>query len=62
MKTLRDLKPGEERYKHFYSKNEHLYRVRYDYRAADCELFTTVQASLPICREKRDEWLKNGRW
>lgn len=32
-------------------------RVQYDYRTADGELFSIVQASLKMCRRKRDEWL-----
>lgn len=33
---------------------------QYDYRhEADGELFSTVAPTLEICRERRDEWLKN---
>lgn len=30
---------------------------QYDYRHTDGELFTTVEPSLEICRERRDEWI-----
>lgn len=33
---------------------------QYDYRSeADGELFSTVAPTLEICRQRRDEWLKN---
>lgn len=32
---------------------------QYDYRHEDGELFATVAPTLEICRERRDEWLKN---
>ena len=30
---------------------------QYDYRHTDGELFSTLQATLELCREKRDKWL-----
>lgn len=32
--------------------------VQFDYRHTDGELFSTCAPTLEICRERRDEWLK----
>lgn len=33
----------------------------YDYRDDDGELFSTTAATLEVCRQKRDEWLKRNK-
>jgi hypothetical protein len=52
-------KAGEEKYTKcilgaFYGK---IY-YQYDYRHPDGELFSTLQETLELCREKRDKWLQ----
>lgn len=48
---------GEERYERFYSKAVRGYRVQYDYRTPDGELFSCVAKTLEAARTRRDEWL-----
>ena len=56
-------KAGQENYVYFnlmppLRKNSRY--CQYDYRhEEDGELFSTVASTLEICRERRDEWLKN---
>lgn len=58
---------GEEKSCFFRATNGKAY-VQYDYRDLDGELFSTVQKTLPQCREARDKWLnakhakKNECW
>lgn len=33
--------------------------IQYDYRHTNGKLFSTVAKTLEICRQRRDEWLKN---
>ncbi len=34
---------------------------QYDYRDVDGELFSTVGNTLELCRNRRDEWIKNKK-
>lgn len=58
------LQPCEEQYERYYarvlhSRNYHDdgYRVQYDYRDSDGELFTCVKRTVIECRQERDYWL-----
>jgi len=49
--------PGEERYERFYSPTLRAYRVQYDYRTPDGELFSCIAPTLEACRQRRERWL-----
>lgn len=55
---------GQEKYVYFNLTPRPRKRGRYcqyDYRHTDGELFSTVAPTLEICRERRDEWLKQKK-
>jgi hypothetical protein len=49
--------PGEERYERFYSPILRDYRLQYDYRTPDGELFSCVGPTLEVCRERCRRWV-----
>lgn len=50
--------PGHEHFEDFKSITGNL-AVQYDYRTPSGELFSTVARTLEICRQRRDEWIKD---
>lgn len=49
---------GEEHYETFHTRRGRGPLYQYDYRTPDGALFSTVAFSLSICRDRRDQWLK----
>ena len=52
---------GQEQYEEYYNRITKTWRVSYDYRTLDGELFATDEKTLEECRRKRDEWLANRK-
>lgn len=58
MSASAKVKPGEEAFENFCSYMDGRDYVQYDYGDTDGELFSTIERTLEIARERRDEWLK----
>ena len=50
---------GTEHYEPFIAR--HVSFIQYDYRHTNGNLFSTIATSLEICRQRRDEWIKNQK-
>lgn len=49
---------GEERWERYYSDLLGHDQLEYHYRAPDGQLFVSVAKTIPLARQRRDEWLK----
>mgnify|MGYP002515561277 FL=1 len=52
---------GKENFEYFTTRlgRKIYYRMQYDYRHTDGELFSCIGSDLDACRKRRDEWLKS---
>lgn len=51
---------GQEQWEEYYSIHARDYRIQYDYRTPNGELFSCIAIDLESARAKRDEWLKKA--
>lgn len=52
---------GYEQHEEYYSPIVKDYRVQYDYRDTDGELFSCVCKTLEECQARKDKWLENKK-
>lgn len=57
-RDTKNLKPGEEQYKHYRDRLFQKNLVKYAYRHTNGQLFSTTAMSLEYARGKRDSWIR----